>query len=385
MNLTGGAEPPRVLGLVADDLTGAGDSASGFADRGWKVVLHLGSTGVTVPDPATPTVLAVTTGSRAMANDAAARATAAAVGALAAVGAERLYLKIDSTVRGSVLGQLEGALGAWSRRYPKAGAVICPAFPAQRRTVVGGQVLVDGVPVGQSAAAADPVTPRRISDLTGIFAGAVPGRVGDRVPRLILDAATDADLDRIGTRLAGAGPELILVGSGGLAAALSRAWAPAGAPRRSPVTRGRILIAISSLHPVTADQVGRLDPAVGIDLLTTAARTVVPTAAAAELADRVATALREQDYGALVVVGGDGAAAILARLGAEHITIDGSIVGGCPTGIIRGGAADRLRLVTKSGGFGDPRTLETITSRLRAGFRSDDEDAAPRPVDKEAP
>ena len=31
----------QVLGLVADDLTGAADSAAGFAERGWEVTLHL--------------------------------------------------------------------------------------------------------------------------------------------------------------------------------------------------------------------------------------------------------------------------------------------------------------------------------------------------------
>lgn len=381
----GAAEPPRVLGLVADDLTGAADSAAGFADQGWRVVLHLGTKGLAVADPSTSTVLAVTTGSRAMPDDEAASATASAVDALAAVGAERLYLKIDSTVRGSVAGQLDGALSAWSRWYPEAAAVICPAFPAQRRTVVGSNVLVDGVPVGQTAAAADPVSPRTISDLTEIIPGALPGRVGDRALRLILDATTDADLDLISTRLAGAGSELIMVGSGGLAAALGRAWSPTGARRTSPVTGGRILVAVSSLHPATADQLAPLHPAMGIDVLTPTERTTVPTVAAAELAERVAAALTERPYGALVLVGGDGAAAVLAHLGAEYLSIDGTIVGGCATGVAHGGTADGLRLITKAGGFGDPRTLETIVARLRAGSRADHDEAAPRSGEKVRP
>ena len=67
---------------------------------------------------------------------------------------------------------------------------------------------------------------------------------------------------------------------------------------------------------------------------------------AAALAERSRTT-------ALVLVGGDGAAAVLDRLDADGITIDGAIVPGCPTGIVVGGPADGLRLVTKSGGFGD--------------------------------
>jgi hypothetical protein len=38
-----------------------------------------------------------------------------------AARAERLYLKIDSTVRGSVAGQIRGALTAWRRPYPGSG------------------------------------------------------------------------------------------------------------------------------------------------------------------------------------------------------------------------------------------------------------------------
>ena len=99
------------------------------------------------------------TGVRAAADDVAAERTAAAVRELLARGCDRLYVKIDSTMRGSVAGQLRGALAAWAEKHTGAGAVLCPAFPDQGRTVVGGQVLVDGVPVARTAAAADPVTP----------------------------------------------------------------------------------------------------------------------------------------------------------------------------------------------------------------------------------
>jgi D-threonate/D-erythronate kinase len=105
-----------------------------------------------------------------------------------------------------------------------------------------------------------------------------------------------------------------------------------------------------------------------VDVLTTdRLRTTSPGAAAADLAERVAAAVAGHRYGALVAVGGDGAAAILRRLSADHVTVDGAISGGCPTGVVSGGTADGLRLVTKSGGFGDPTTLSTLVRRLRSG------------------
>ncbi len=374
---TGAAQStrPRVLGLVADDLTGAADSAAGFAEQGWTVVLCLDLDALGAPPQpgsGTPTVLAVSTGVRAWGDGAATEATARAVHALAARGAERLYVKVDSTVRGSVAGQVEGALSAWSRSHPGASAVLCPAFPGQHRTVVEGAVLVGGVPVHQTAAGVDPLTPRTISDLTAIVPGAVRGAVAQsgQVRRLVVDAATDDDLDALAAELAGAGPEVVMVGSGGLAAALGRAWShPRVATAEATAVGGRLLLAVSSRHPVTAAQLLHLDThplADHADVLTTRSEPMTsPAAAAADLAERVADALRSQAYDALVLVGGDGAAAVLTRLAVDRILVDGSIEGGCPTGRVDGGPAHGLRVVTKSGGFGEPATLATILGRIR--------------------
>ena len=385
---------PTVLGLVADDLTGAGDAAAGFAERGWRVVLRL-RPGRPIPHAdERPLVLAVSTQARAAPDGDAAVLTARAVEAVLAVGAERLYLKIDSTVRGSVAGQIDGALTAWSTRHPRARAVICPAFPGQRRTVSNGCVLVDGVPVTQTAAGTDPVTPRTEDKLAAIVPGAVLGDLhalsDGRLSRLLVDAEDDADLDRLAEALTRSGPELVVVGSGGLAAALGRAWSRP-APRAVGTTvAGRVLIAVSSLHPVTREQLRRLpvDPAQGIDVLLSSTGALTAEAAAADLATRVAMAFATRAYGALVLVGGDGATAALRRLGAEEIVVDGALIPGCPTGIVTGGRADGLRLVTKSGGFGDPTALHDIVAELRrtarrphAGIHS----AEPSPTPKDAP
>jgi uncharacterized protein YgbK (DUF1537 family) len=384
--------PPRVLGLVADDLTGAGDSAVAFAQHGWDVILHLHPervSGSLVGDPTSPpTVIAVSTGTRALDDHTAAETTARAIDALRGAGIDRLYLKIDSTVRGSVTGQLTGALRAWTR--PDRGiasAVICPAFPQQHRTVYQGRVLVNDIPLEQTPAADDPVTPRTTGELTRILPGARCGTTAQIgiVSPLILDAATDADLDHIAAELSTSGPETVMVGSGGLAAALARLWSLTD-PRPAPATVSttRVLIAVSSLHPVTAAQVAHLrhSPLASlVDVLTTSTTGIMaPTRAAADLADRVEDAVAGQNYGAIVAVGGDGAAAILARLGADHVVIDGAISGGCPTGVVIGGAADGLRLVTKSGGFGDHATLTTITTRLRADSGAENR-SVPDPAD----
>ena len=384
--------PPRGLGLVADDLTGAADSGVAFAQHGWRVVLHLHPervSGSLVGDPTSPpTVIALTTGTRALDNDTAAETTARAIDTLCVAGIDRLYLKIDSTVRGSVAGQITGALRAWTGQDRRiASAVICPAFPEQHRTVYQGRVLVNGIPLEQTPTANDPVAPRSTGDLTTILPDARCGTSGQigTVSRLILDAATDADLDHIAAALSTSGPETVMVGSGGLAAALARRWSLTD-PAPSPATAGaaRVLVAVSSLHPVTADQLVHLrnSPLASLaDVLTTSTVEMMsPTRAAADLAARVEDAVAGQGYGAIVAVGGDGAAAILARLAADRIIIDGAISTGCPTGLVIGGGADGLRLVTKSGGFGDSATLTTVITRLRADSGAENR-SVPDPAD----
>jgi D-threonate/D-erythronate kinase len=162
-----------------------------------------------------------------------------------------------------------------------------------------------------------------------------------------------------------------MVGSGGLAAALGRQWPvpatrPAGFPGAPALA---VLVAVSSMHPVAIDQVDHLRRHLGdsqLQILTsTSAANVSAADAAAQLADQVAAELATSSYEALLLVGGDGAAAILRRVAASRIVVDSMISVGCPSGTIAGGQADGLRLVTKSGGFGHRETLTAIVRGLR--------------------
>ncbi|MFJ6653847.1 four-carbon acid sugar kinase family protein [Microbacterium sp. NPDC091313] len=359
---------PRVVGLVADDLTGAADAAVGFAEAGWRsdIVLDLAAARPHGDVDARPVLLAVNAQTR-HADAAAARArTAGTVTALRDAGAERLFVKIDSTMRGSVAAQIEGALEAWTRPGALASAVICPAFPAHGRTVVDGDVRVHGEPVHLTAAGTDPVAPVGTAALGELIPGAA-ATAGARM--LILDAETDTDLARIAARVAAADDDVVAVGSGGLAAALAAAWRSGSTPAAPPRRGGGVLVAVSSLHPVSSAQIAHVRPRLSEnDLLLTPGEEMLadPEAAADVLARRVVAALADRRFGALVLVGGDGAAAVLAALRAERIVLGAQPLRGCPAGTIIGGAADGLAVVTKSGGFGDDATLGTLLDLLGA-------------------
>jgi D-threonate/D-erythronate kinase len=358
-----------------------------FAEAGWRVELLLQPQRHRVPegnsraqDGSAPLVLAVATGCRAAGDEQAAEHTAAAVHQLWRSGIDRLYLKIDSTVRGSVAGQIDGALSAWQAAHSHPVAVVCPAFPALGRTVEDGIVLVHGMPVAASPAGQDPVTPRRESRLDVIIPGSVgrasPDRASaDRGPgtdvKINYDARTDADLSRVAAVVDQAGPAAIAVGSGGLAGALADRWRQPESPEPSGTGgSGPVLLAVSSLHPVARQQLAALredlDLRRAVHVITTVDVEENGSAAqiAADLADRVVQELTARHYRALVLVGGDGAAAVLRSLRAQRISLTSPITTGIPAGVIVGGPADGTHLVTKSGGFGDHRTLITIVRRL---------------------
>lgn len=360
---------PRIVGLVADDLTGACDAAASFADAGWHAELVLRGRPRSSGGER-PVLYAINTDARHSAQHDAATLTSDAVRALADAGAERLYLKIDSTIRGSIPGQLLGAVGAWSTAASPASAVICPAFPVQGRTVRQGEVLVAGIPVTETAAASDPITPVRSAVMTDTVPGSRRGTLSEigRVERLILDAETDADLDRIAGAVETAPASTIAVGSGGLAGALARRWSFEPSPSSTGHGRGTgVLVAVSSLHPVSQAQIAHLDGRLGDDdMIISTAHTSFTSAtdAATALAAQVTEALAQHRFAALVLVGGDGASAVLAHLRAESVVVDSQILPGCALGMLVGGEADGLPIVTKSGGFGEPTTLSTLLSRL---------------------
>lgn len=327
----GAGVTPRRLGIVADDLTGAADSAVPFAAGGATVFLLRDASVSPDPDGQGPlTVLAVATGTRALGPAAAAERTVEAVRDLLRLGCDRIYLKVDSTMRGSVAGQLRGALAAWSTEHAGAFAVLCPAFPGQGRTVLDGEVLVHGTPLHRSAASRDPVTPVVRSFLSELVPGSLA--LGEPVHSGEVrhaDASSDLELDALAATIDGFGPAAVAAGSAGLASALARRWATT-APGSEPAvtTASRILVAVSSLHPTTAEAVERVRES-GVDVLRTPAG---PRGDAARTAHdfgiEVAERLRQNDYDALVLVGGDGAAAVLDRVGATGIALHSALLPG---------------------------------------------------------
>ena len=129
----------RIL-IIADDLTGALDSAATMTGAGLRSVVARRPADVAAAMAGDPDVLAISTASR---EGGAAAARDAVAAALDAVGAlpEIVFKKVDSRLKGHVAGEV----AVLSARAGRTRALVAPAIPAQGRAVVGGRLTGAGV------------------------------------------------------------------------------------------------------------------------------------------------------------------------------------------------------------------------------------------------
>ena len=387
----------RVL-IVADDLTGAMDSAGPFAAAGvetWVVAAPMQC------DPASlrsASVVSVNTDSRHLPAARAAEKIRETVLHLGAGNFQIVVKKIDSTLRGNVVAETLALLDATGR----SGAVVAPAFPAQGRTVAGGVVYVNGTPLTQTGFARDALSPPPLAPLHQVFAQARAGIQarsvaaadafeGDGTRVWIVDAAVDADLvtvvDTIRPRLG----SLLLAGSAGLTQALARAcFGAAGTTAGASRVEGTIVFAVGSRAAQSAEQVEALAAEPDTRVLRMpngrwlngnipAARNLVLRATAddagregdaeqvaADMARHAIDVVRRTGAEALVATGGDTAIAILTASGNPALQVLGELMPGIPYARIRLDDSP-LWLVTKAGGFGGRETFRDLAEKLRGG------------------
>ena len=398
--------------IVADDITGAADTSACFAEDGWATVISLSNTMIQDAD-----VVVLSTESRDLDADAAARAVEIAVSAYVDVQSDSrprwVYKKIDSLLRGHPREELLAMMAAMDETH----TVVAPAFPAEGRTTVGGRQLVDNVPL-ESSQFGDRWAE---SDLRALFTSdhgppvqlldlkTVRGQP-DELRRLlddgskgivIADAETDDDLVALG-RAAIGGRLHLLCGTAGLARQLVR-FLPltpdASRPSRVLRDAGPILIVAGSQHATTKRQIDTLrqagvpivrpaqdfidDPAIPIDATvaevaahlgagrSTALTTVglVPCsrgkdAVAARLAQVVASPEVSSQTGGLVLTGGDVAAAVCSALNVEAVWLRGEISPGLPWGVLAGGRLNAGTIATKAGSFGGDDALLMCVDHL---------------------
>jgi len=250
------------LGVIADDLTGACDVGAQFRKHGLKTVILIDSRSVTDLKSAFDVIVA-NTETRNLPPQDAYRGVRETVRLLQQNNVRIVYKKIDSTLRGNVGTEIAAVLDELNID----AALITPAFPSQKRTVINGRLLVDGIPIEKTEYAYDPLSPIDVSRISALMKREIGEEIGEitlhKIRRdvnsiveearriikkgiriIVADAELQSDLERIAKASAFL-DNILLCGSAGLASAYAYQLA----------VQPRILIVSGSVNSVTLDQI----------------------------------------------------------------------------------------------------------------------------------
>ncbi len=342
-----------MLVIVADDLTGALDTAAPFAARGLhtEVALKLGAVADVLA--LSPDVLSINLASREKSPQEAFQSMRQVIEHLPE--RVRLFKKIDSRLKGHISAELEAI---FYRR-----ALVAPAIPAFERIVRNGSIEGFGV-----------ASPIPIADMLGDHAARalIPDTVeADDLVRA-LDAAEASDVD-------------LLVGARGLAEALaSRMTGRANAELITPPV-GAALFVIGSHDRITNEQVEQLrrldmvayNPAPN-GVVAPSARNSAPailvqaTKGEAQISsetvsENLALSVHPRltsKARTVLLCGGATAEVVLDHMGIDCFRLEGE----CMPGLGLAHAKGRC-IIAKSGGFGQPDTLVKLAEKLHGGRR----------------
>lgn len=351
------------LRILADDLTGALDSAAQFVPAEGRIPTVWGPPGH-LPWPAS-----IDAGTRELDAEQAAALSRRLSPVLD--DAEPAFRKIDSLLRGHVAAEIAACVRGF------AHCVIAPAFPTHGRvTRAGRQFVRDGEAwrvTGPDLAAA----------LRAVGLDAALRQPGDAAPEgvSLWDAEVETDLDQVVAECRCLSGRVLWCGTAGLAGALS-----GRAPVPAPPLADPILAMIGSDHPASvaqlsvswarvrriirgdAEEAARIARLLGRDGAVAVAAVVPPGLARPDAARHIGACFvgllgRMDPPGTLLVSGGETLRALCIALGAGRLDVDGQVMPGIPTAVLRGGAWDGLRIVSKSGGFGDPGLLTRLLAQ----------------------
>ena len=247
--MIGGGEGVGKLGfryvVVADDLTGANDTGVQFTRYGYRSYIIIDPSNL--DDKVSRLrnrahVLVINTESRADPPTVAYRKCKRVAETLKREKIDVIYKKVDSTLRGNIGAELDGVLDGFGREL----AFFTSAFPLNNRIIIGGYLLVNGLPLDLTPFSRDPVSPvkeanvlsiirkqsrRRVSHIGYEYVAQGFSRIRERIEEIrktadiiVFDAVSQDNLRNIALAVKDYYTEAVYSGSAGLARELPKAW-----------------------------------------------------------------------------------------------------------------------------------------------------------------
>jgi uncharacterized protein YgbK (DUF1537 family) len=388
--------PLHQVVVIADDLTGACDTAVAFSARGMKTEVMLDWSAIE-DVPVEVEVIAVDTESRDISTVQARQKLKAAVNQLDIKRYPHIFKKIDSVFRGNTFEEIVAAV----EEFPVELVVMAPAYPKLGRTSKDGIVRVCDLAGERTFAVRDEL---QASGLTvcHVAAGSTAEEVAQALEKnlrgecqlVYCDAMQEWDLEVVvaqGRKLAA---HTLWIGSAGLAHALAFDIAEAAgivsseSSEEAPTKEhsGSIFFFVGSDHLVTETQVvALLEETDVIDcgfeerasdglrngnaFLVRVKRGVTMELDIVSMLGRI----HPNDVSCLFMTGGDTATLVCRALGIQSLRLDDEFASGLPRGVAVGGTLAGSIVILKSGGFGDADVLCRIVREYQHSAKRRDE------------
>ena len=149
-----------LLGVIADDMTGATDIGSMLSRKGMTTLQVVGVPRDVDQLKAADAVI-VALKSRSCMVESAVRESLASCDILLAAGAKQIVFKYCSTFDSTAKGNIGPVADALLERLGARRAIVCPALPDNGRTVYQGRLFVGTTPLNESSMKDHPLTPMR--------------------------------------------------------------------------------------------------------------------------------------------------------------------------------------------------------------------------------
>ena len=421
--------------IIADDLTGANATGVLLARNGYRTGTFLSLDQITKELFDSYEVISLTTDSRALAMQDARSRVQVSAKAMAQFGVDLFSKRIDSTLRGNLGAEIDAILDVLG---PETIAVVVAAFPSSGRITVGGYLMVNSVPLEKTFAAKDPKTPVDKSIVSEIIAQQSKYQIGlirletvlqgaDRIGHeltdlvkegkriIVVDAATQEDLNNIALGVRQTGINAVAVDPGPFTEAMARHLLPE--PCRHPGKK--VLMVVGSVTPLVREQLKDVELNFDSHFIYADAKTLIGDNADSEI-DRVCTEvlskvndfqilgvrtiksegdiLNIEDiaeaiqmdvdqvsekissglakiarkvldrsssiFGALYTSGGDTTVAVCHEVGAAGIEVKDEVIPLAAYGRIIGGPYDNTPIITKGGLVGENNAVSTCIDYL---------------------
>ncbi len=381
------AETITSLRLLADDLTGALDTAAEFVPLCGSVAVLWEDASRDVTPSALPAhlALAIDAGTREKPLTSALSTMRRLASAMALDETALSFFKVDSLLRGHAGAELAACLSVTRFEH----VIYAPAFPYQNRRTVHGrqQALINGswTEVGEDVA----------TTLEKSGFSVARRKAGDAIPSgiSVWDCSTDLEIEAVVREGLEASGPVLWVGCGGLANGLTRVISASGSGVGSvsslvPHLQKPLLGLFGTKHCVTVEQISCVGN-VAMSLPDGGAQSAsslksklsegaviasfdLPEMSYEEAAIAIKARLQELlpqlvAPGLLVCGGGETFRAVCEILGVEALEVVGRVMPGVPVSRIVGGSWSGVSVVSKSGAFGAPDFLLQLLSMTHSG------------------